>query len=72
MTLWTIACLASLSMGFSRQEYQGGLQFLPPGDPPNPDTEPTSHALAGRFFTHQAERVASVNIDIYSTMTNDR
>ena len=27
-TLWTIAPLALLSMGFSRQEYWSGLQFL--------------------------------------------
>ena len=58
-------------MGFSRQEYQSGLQFIPPGDPPDPDIEPTSHALAGRFFTHQAERVTNANTDIYS-ITNDR
>ena len=58
-------------MGFSRQEYQSGLQFLPPGDPPDPDIEPSSHALAGGFFTHQAERVANANTDIYSTITND-
>ena len=34
--LWTIACQASLSMGFSRQEYWNGLPCLPPGDLPNP------------------------------------
>ena len=27
-TLWTIACQASLSMGFPRQEYWSGLHFL--------------------------------------------
>ena len=31
-TLWTIACQASLSMGFSRQEYWSGLPSPPPGD----------------------------------------
>ena len=30
---WTVACLASLSMEFSRQEYWSGLSF-PPGDLP--------------------------------------
>ena len=38
-------------MGFSRQEYWSGLSFPPPGDLPNPGTEPTSltsPALAGK------------------------
>ena len=30
--LWTVACQAPLSMGFSRQEYWTGLPFLPPED----------------------------------------
>ena len=41
----TIARQASLSMEFSRQEYWSGLPFLPPGDLPNPGTEPGSPAL---------------------------
>ena len=32
-TLWTVACQAPLSMGFSRQEYWSGLPFLPPSWP---------------------------------------
>ena len=48
---WTKACLASLSMGFSRQKYWSGLPFLPPGDLPDPGNKPESPALAGRFFT---------------------
>ena len=31
VTLWTVARQAPLSMGFSRQEYWGGLPFPPPG-----------------------------------------
>ena len=31
VTLWSIACQAPLSMGFSRQEYWSGLPFPPPG-----------------------------------------
>ena len=30
-TIWTVACQAPLSMGFSRQEYCSGLPCLPPG-----------------------------------------
>ena len=46
-----VAHQASLSMGFSRQEYWSGLPFLSPGDLPNPRIEPVSLALAGGFFT---------------------
>ena len=41
-------------MGFSRQEYWGGLLFPSPGNLPNPGIEPgslTSPALADGFFT---------------------
>ena len=44
-TPWTAAHQASLSMGFSRQEYWSGLPFPPPGDLPNPGIEPRSPAL---------------------------
>ena len=54
---WIIACLAPLSMGCSRQEYQSRLPFPTPGNLPNPGTEPMSlpsPPLAGRFFTTSA------------------
>ena len=54
MISWTIACQAPLSMGFSRQEYWGGLPFPSPGELPNPGIEsasPVRPALAGRLFT---------------------
>ena len=54
VTPWTVAHQASLSKGFSRQEYWSGLPLAPPGDLPNPGIEPESlmsPALAGRFFT---------------------
>ena len=44
-------------MGFSRQEYWGGLPFPSPGDLPNPGIEPKSlksPPLSGRFFTTSA------------------
>ena len=44
-TLWTVACQAPLSMGFSRQEYWSGLPFPSPGDLPNPGIEPGFPAL---------------------------
>ena len=43
-------------MGFPRQEYRSGLPFPSPGDLPNPGTEPSPPALAGRFFTHWSTR----------------
>ena len=41
----TVAHQAPLSMGFSRQEYWGGLPFPSPGDLPDPGIEPTSPEL---------------------------
>ena len=41
---WTVAHQASLSMGFSSQEYWSGLP-CPPGDLPNPGIEPRSPTL---------------------------
>jgi len=52
LTPWTVAHQASLSMGFSRQEYWSGLPFPSPGDLPNPGIEPGSPVL-------QADRVLS-------------
>ena len=44
-TLWTAARQAPLSIGFSRQDYWGGLPFPSPGDLPNPRIKPGSSAL---------------------------
>ena len=44
-TPWTVALQAPLSMELSRQDYWSGLPFSPPGDLPNPGTEPKSPAL---------------------------
>ena len=54
-TLWTIACQAPLSMGFSRKEYWNGLPCPPPGDLPDPGIKPASDyvsCIADGFFTH--------------------
>ena len=40
MTLWTVACQAPLSMGFSKQEYWSGLPCPDPGDLPNTGIKP--------------------------------
>ena len=41
----TVVHQAPLSVEFSRQEYQSRLPFPPPGDLPDPGTEPRSPAL---------------------------
>ena len=53
-TTWTVALQAPLSVGFSRQEYWGGLPLPSPADLPNPGIEPTSPALTGGFIDTQA------------------
>ena len=54
MTKWTEACLAPLSMEFSRQEYWRKMPFLIGEDLPNSGIQPMSvlsPALANGFFT---------------------
>ena len=48
VTLWTVACQAPLSMGFSRQEYWSGLPFPFPGDLPDPGIEPAGDSFSWR------------------------
>ena len=57
-TPWTVVCQATLSVGFSRQEYWSGLPCPPPGDLPNPGMEPRSPALQVNAFTIWATRAA--------------
>ena len=55
VTLWTVACQASLSMRFPRQAHWSGWPFPPPGDLPDPGIKHTflvSPALAGVVFTN--------------------
>ena len=58
-TLWTIACQAPLSMGFSRREYWSEWPGPSPGDLPNPGIKPQSqlNPTAGRFSTTSAVSV---------------
>ena len=51
VVLWTVACQAPLSMGFSRHEYLSRLPFPTPGDLSDPGIKPVSPSLAGRFYT---------------------
>ena len=52
-TLWTAACQAPLSIGFSRQEYWSWVAISFSGDLLHPGTEPASPALVGGFFTSE-------------------
>ena len=61
-TLWTLAHRASLSMGFSRQEYWIGLPCPPPGDLPDPGIESSSllvnhFAILSNIFSAQLRRL---------------
>ena len=78
VTLWTVACQAPLSMGFSRQEYWSSLPCPPPEALPNPGTEPmslVSPALAGSLFTTSATtpqlRVPKVQLKSLHAKTQD-
>ena len=57
-TPWTVAHQASLSTGFSRQEYWSGLPFPSPGDLPDSGIKPRSPALTSGFFTAEPLREA--------------
>ena len=52
-TPWTVAYQASLSMGFSRQEYWSGLPFPSPGDLPDPGIAPRSPTLEADTLTSE-------------------
>ena len=50
VTLWTVAHQATLSMGFSRQEYWRGLPCPPPGDLPEPGIGYCIKPLGGAVY----------------------
>ena len=60
MTPWTVAHQTYLSMRFPRHEHQSGLPFPSSGGLPDPETEPSSPALAGGFFTPEPPRKLKV------------
>ena len=53
-TTWTVARQAPLSMGFSWQEYWSGLPCPPPGDLPNPGSDPRSPTLQADSLPSEA------------------
>ena len=53
---WTVVYQTSLSMGFSRQEYQSGLPFHSPGDLPDPGIKPRSPALQADALPSESPR----------------
>ena len=64
-TLWTVACQAPLSMGFSMQEYRSVLPCPPPGDLPDPGAQPTAPAAP-------ALQVDSLLLSHWGSHTNDQ
>ena len=72
--LWTIACQAPLSMGFSRQEYWSGLLCYTPGALPYPRIKLVSlniSCIAGEFFITSAAREAHIYIYLYINEMSD-
>ena len=72
-TLWTVACQAPLSLGFSRPEYWSGLPCPSSGDHPNPGIKsmsPVYPALTGGFFTSEqwGRPPTLVNINQFHSM----
>ena len=53
VTPWIVAHQAPIYTGLSRQKYWSGYPFPPPGDLPNPETEPMTLAslTLAEFFT---------------------
>ena len=56
VTLWTVAWRLLCPWNFSGKNTRVGCHFPSPGDLPNPGIQPTSPALASRFFTTEPPR----------------
>ena len=59
---WTVVYQASLSMGFSRQEYWSGLPFPSPGGSSWPRDRTQVSCITGRFFAVRATRGAPIMV----------
>ena len=67
VTPWSVAHQTPLSIGLSKQEHWSGLPFPPSGDLSNPGIVTTSPALAGGFFTTEAQKVPNkINTEIHT------
>ena len=70
--LWTVACQAPLSIGFSRQEYWSELPFPSPGDLPDLGIEPWSPALQADSLplSHQGTQSFFILLGLLMCMLN--
>ena len=66
-----VAHRTPLSMRFSRQDYDSGLPFPSPGDPPDPGIEPTSPTLAGGFSTPEPAGKSTVKGEMVTSMAEE-
>ena len=67
VTPWTVAHLAPLSMGFSRQEYWNGFPFLPLGNLPDPGSEPVSPALQADSLPTEPSGKPHMSVTLWHT-----
>ena len=75
MSPWTVACQASLSMGFSGQKYWSGLPFPSPGDLPSPGIKPRSPHCR-QVLNHMSHQGSPLNYtlekELYMTCTGTK
>ena len=73
---WTAACQPPPSIEFSKQEYQSGLPWPPPGDLPDPGVKPVSLAspalAVGLFITREARIIIKHAYNPFSRETFTR
>ena len=71
VTPWTWTHQATLSMGFSRQEYWSGLPFPSPGDLSDPGIEPRSPAFQAILYhlSHQGSHTHTLGYSTYPPVT---
>ena len=67
VTLCIVVWQPPLSLGFSRQEYWGGLLCPPPGDLPNPGIEPRSPTLQADSLPSEPPGKAKDNLNGHLT-----
>ena len=66
---WTVAQQAPVSMGFPRQEHWNGLPFPTLRDLSDPGIEPTSPALADRFFATEPPGKPNLTVQFSSVQS---